>query len=216
MSRDVNDEPDLLDAEEELELVVRYFEEVERRLEAQSGAPVRLMETQSAWRALFAIARFLGAERDRNRAWKHAEPTGVAREFIVLVARFVTEKRLSWEELADQLHLEPRSFVRLADFADEEVDQSEELARLAECRLADATSLEELIPVDDRAREHGVDLETVPPEDPSNLRKCSSNADLDLPPAPFNPRLSYENQERRRKLTDDWSSGLTQDGAPLE
>jgi hypothetical protein len=126
MSEDVNDEPDLLDAEEELERLVRYFEEVEKRLEAQSDAPVHLVETRSAWRASVAIARFLGAERDRNRAWKHSEPSGVAREFIGLVAEFVKEKRLSWEELAGQLHLESRSFVRLADFADEEPGEADE------------------------------------------------------------------------------------------
>jgi hypothetical protein len=117
---DASDELDLLDAEDELQRVVRYFEEVEERLEAQSGAPVHLVEMRSAWRAWMAVSRFLEAERERNRAWKHSDPSEVAREFIGLAATFVKENGLSWEELAEHLHLDPGSLVRLADFADAE------------------------------------------------------------------------------------------------
>jgi hypothetical protein len=120
-----SNEPDLLDAEEDLHLVVRYFEDVEERLEAQSGAPVRLVETQSARRASIAVSRFLGAERERHRAWKHSDPSKTAQEFINLVAAFLNEKGLSWEELADYLHVEPRSFAHLAHFADDEPSPSD-------------------------------------------------------------------------------------------
>jgi hypothetical protein len=126
MSEDVNDEPDLLDAQDELERVIRYFEEVEDRLEAQGGAPVRLVETRSARRASVAISRFLEAERERNRAWKHSDPSTHAQEFINLVAAFVKENGLSWEELADQLYLEPRSFAWLADFAGDEAGEADD------------------------------------------------------------------------------------------
>jgi hypothetical protein len=102
MSGDENasDELDLLGAEDELQRVVRYFQEVEERLEAQSGAPVHLVEMRSAWRAWMAVSQFLEAERERNRAWKHSEPSEVARQFIGVVAGFVKETGLSWAELA--------------------------------------------------------------------------------------------------------------------
>jgi hypothetical protein len=114
---DASDELDLQAAEDELQRVVRYFEEVEQRLEAQSGAPVHLVEMRSAWRAWMAVSQFLEAERERNRAWKHADPSEVALEFIGVVAAFVKENGLSWAELAEHLHLDPGPFVRLADFA---------------------------------------------------------------------------------------------------
>lgn len=123
--QDASDELDLLDAEDELQRVIRYFEEVEERLEAQTGAPVHLVEMRSAWRAWMAVTQFLEAERERNRAWKHADPSEVAQEFINLVAAFLNEKGLSWEELADYLHVEPRSFAHLAHFADEEPSPSD-------------------------------------------------------------------------------------------
>jgi hypothetical protein len=124
-NEDASDELDLRAAEDELQRVVRYFEEVEQRLEAQSGAPVHLVEMRSAWRAWMAVTQFLEAERERNRAWKHSEPSEVARRFIGVVAAFVTENGLSWAELAEHLHLDAGSFVRLADFADEELSPND-------------------------------------------------------------------------------------------
>jgi hypothetical protein len=114
------DEPDLLAAEEEIEKLARYFEEVEERLTTLNDAPVHLVETQSARRVLFAISQFLDDEAERNRAWKHFDPSEVAQAFVDLVAAFVKERRLSWEDLANELHLEPRTFGRLRDLVSDE------------------------------------------------------------------------------------------------
>jgi hypothetical protein len=99
---DASDELDLQAAEDELQRVVRYFEE------------------RSAWRAWMAVTQFLEAEGERKRAWKHLDPSEIARQFIGVVAAFVKENGLSWAELAEHLHLDPGPFVRLADFADAE------------------------------------------------------------------------------------------------
>jgi hypothetical protein len=111
---------DLVTAEKEIEKLVSYFEETEERLSAQNDAPAHLVETQSARSVLFAISRFLDDEAERNRAWKHADPSEVAQAFIDLVAAFVKERKLSWEELAGELHLDPRAFGRLSRYSSEE------------------------------------------------------------------------------------------------
>jgi hypothetical protein len=120
IERGADGEPDLVAAEDEMEKLVRYFEETEERLGAENDSPVHLVETQSARRVLFTISRLLDDEAERNRAWKHADPSEMARAFIDLVAGFVKEWKLSWQELAQELRLEPSAFARLSRYGSEE------------------------------------------------------------------------------------------------
>lgn len=99
--------PDLFDAEEDLDALVRYFDELEDRLRAESKSPVHLVETQKVRRASIAVSRFLEAERRSRDGWRHSEPSPTAVAFAKLVGRFLADTGMTSEELAEQVNASP-------------------------------------------------------------------------------------------------------------
>lgn len=111
--------PDLYDIEDDLESLVRYFEQVEQELYEKSGFPVQLVQTETARRASVSLFRIREAERERQRTISRRDPDETAIAFIQLAAAFLNERKLDWSDLEESLFLPSGAFDRLSDEAEQ-------------------------------------------------------------------------------------------------
>jgi hypothetical protein len=110
-----DDTASIYDLELPLAEIVRYFDEIENKLTEQSGFPVKLQQHRAAWHALMIVSELIEDDRERRRTRKHWEPDDVAEKFIRHVMRFLTEQKLTPQQLAEHMAMPVDSILQLYD-----------------------------------------------------------------------------------------------------